>query len=275
MNTILLPTDFSKVSKNAIDYAAQMALATKSKLVLMHVYHVPVVPAEAPIVMPTWEDLEKDYLMQLKKEERRIQRKYGKKITIECISKMGFVVDEIIAYAHKKGVDFVVMGIHGIGYLNEKLIGSNTTELIKKSICPVLVINENITFKKIEKIVLAFDYKRLPKKSILDPLKELIAIFKSKVFILNVVPESDTTDSIKKSVNAMKIAHSLEGIDHSFHFIENEDTTLGINAFVESKKADMIVIIPRNHSFLDRILHKNNTKHMAFHTSIPLLALHE
>lgn len=52
MKTILVPTDFSKIARNAIDYAVEIAKLTKAKLVLFHVYHVPVVPVEIPIVMP-------------------------------------------------------------------------------------------------------------------------------------------------------------------------------------------------------------------------------
>jgi len=40
MKTILVPTDFSKIARNAIDYAVEIAKLTKAKLILFHVYHV-------------------------------------------------------------------------------------------------------------------------------------------------------------------------------------------------------------------------------------------
>ena len=49
----------------------------------------------------------------------------------------------------------------------------------------------------------------------------------------------------------------------------------GINQFVADNKIDMIVFIPKKHSFFNSIFHESNTKRMAFHSTIPLLALHE
>jgi len=276
MKTILVPTDFSKISRNAIDYAAEMAKLTKSKLVLFHVYDIPVVTAEAPIVMPGWEDIEKDCMNGLKKMERSIWRKYGKGVETECICQLGFSVSEIIKqYTDENNIDLVVMGMQGAGYISEKLMGSNATSLIKRANCPVLVINEHVKFTSLKKIVLACDYEKVPVKSILEPLKEFVKLFKSQVYVLNVIKEIKKSVAVKKSAAGAAIEDSLEGIKHSFHFVENDDTIEGINEFVSDKKADMVVIIPRKHKFLDNIFHERNTKRMAFHTSIPLLALHE
>ncbi|MBK7818144.1 MAG: universal stress protein [Sphingobacteriaceae bacterium] len=48
MKTILVPTDFSRVSNNAIDYAAELAVFSKSKLILFNSYHIPVAVTEVP-----------------------------------------------------------------------------------------------------------------------------------------------------------------------------------------------------------------------------------
>ena len=66
MKTILVPTDFSKIARNAIDYAVEIAKLTKARLILFHVYHATVVPSEMPIVLPTGE-IEKEALDGLKK----------------------------------------------------------------------------------------------------------------------------------------------------------------------------------------------------------------
>ena len=276
MKTILVPTDFSKVARNAIDYAAEMALRTKSKLTLIHVYHIPVVSSEAPVVLPVWGDIEKDCMASLKKIKSSIQRKYGKDLIVDCICQMGFAVDEIIKqFGEEKETELIVMGMSGAGYMGEKIIGSNATELIKRSKCPVLIINENVKFKTIKKIVLALDYLNVPDKSAIELLKKLIKIFKARLFVVNIVDEIKQLPSVKKAANCVLIEHLLEGINPSFVFIKNEDTINGINEFVSKEKADMIVFIPRKHGFIKSIFNESNTKRMAFHTSIPLLTLHE
>ncbi len=275
MKTILVPTDFSKNSSNAINYAAEIAKLSKAELVLMHIYYIPVVTADAPVVMPAWSDIEKDCLAALKKTARSIHAKYGKSLAIKCVCRMGFAVDETIKqYTEEKKIDMVIMGMHGAGYLTEKLIGSNTSALIKKSDCPVMVINEHVKFKKIKKIILACDYEKIPGKPVFNILKKFVTLFKSEVFVLHVINENKKIAASKETIINKEIIKSLKGADVSFCFIENDNTISGINEFAAEKKADMIVIIPRVHNFLDRVFKESNTKRMVFHSSIPLLALH-
>jgi len=276
MRTILVPTDFSKQSNKAIAYAAELAKLSKSKLILLHVYSMPIVSAEAPVVMPVWIDMEKDFVDALEKKKRSLNRKYGASLQIECICKMGYAIEEIINQCiSEKNIDLAVMGMQGAGYLREKLIGSTTTALIKRSDCPVLVINEKVKFKRPKKIVLAFDYEKSISKTALNPLKEFVKLFKSKILVLNVVSKDQKLPSMKNAIAGIGIEHNLEEINHSYHFIQNEDIIKGINKFVSNQKADMIVIVPRKHKFLNSVFHERNTKKMAFHTTIPLLALHE
>ena len=276
MKTILAPLDFSKSALNAVIYAAEVAKLTKSKLVLLHVYSMPIISGEAPVVVPVWIDMEKDCMDALKKQKRFLTRKFGTSLEIECVCKMGYPINEIVkqCIAEKK-VDLVVMGMQGAGYLSEKLIGSVTTALIKRSDCPILVINEKVKFKSLKKIVLAYDYEKNINKTVLNPLKEFVKLFKSQVYVLNVINEDQKLPSMKNAVAGVGIEHTLKEINHSYHFIKNDGIINGINKFVMRKKADMIVIIPRKHKFLANIFRERNTKQMAFHTKVPLLALHE
>lgn len=274
MKTILVPTDFSKAAHNAIDYAAEIAKLTKAKLILFHVYHVPVVPSEVPIV-PSMDEMEKNSLDGLKKIERNIHLKHGNKFAVECKCRCGFPVDEINLFTEENKIDLIVMGMEGTGYLTEKLIGSVTTSLIKKAKCPVLAIDKYVKFRSIKKIVLACDYTETNNKSILNPLKEFANLFKSHIYVLNVVRELETIPTINEAVAGIKLDHLLEGVNHSFHYAKSEDVIEGINDFVEEKKIDMVIMIPRMHTALQNLFHEPNTKRMAFHTKVPLLTLHD
>ncbi|MCW3083852.1 MAG: hypothetical protein JWP12_1218 [Bacteroidetes bacterium] len=274
MKTILAPTDFSTSADNAIDYAAEIAKATNAKLVLFHVYNIPIVPAEAPIAMPT-EEIEKDAMAELQKIKQRLDMKHGEQLSVRCECELGFPVEEINSFAKTCNADLIVMGMEGTGALTEKLIGSITTALIKKANCPVLAIDEHVQFTSIGKIAFASDYNQTNNKLVLAPLKEFAELFKSHIYILNVVPEGEEIPSIDKAVEGIKLEHLLEGTDHSFHFKNNKNIVDGINQFVEEQKINMVAIIPRKHQLFQNLFQESTTKRMAFHTKIPLLALHE
>lgn len=274
MKTILVATDFSETAKNAIDYAAEVANVSNSKLILFHVYHDPIYLAEIPITPPI-DEIRDGSMDCLKIIEKEIHQKYGNKIIVECVCKYGLPVGEINLYAKENNVDMIVMGMEGSSYLSEKIIGNITTSLLKKACCPVLAIDKNVRFKSLKNIVLASDYIETENKITFEPLLEFAKIFNSKVFVLNVVKELETITTVGKAVEGIKINHILDSIDHSFHYSKSEDVIEGINDFVEEKKIDMVVMIPRSHSVLHSLFHESNSKRMAFHTKIPLLALHE
>ena len=60
MKTIIVPTDFSAISNNAMDYALGLAKETGSSLLLFHAYQVPVSMTDVPIVLVSVEELQKN-----------------------------------------------------------------------------------------------------------------------------------------------------------------------------------------------------------------------
>ncbi|MDO8998628.1 MAG: universal stress protein [Bacteroidota bacterium] len=274
MKTILVPTDFSKISRNAINYAVEIAKLTKSKIILFHAYYVPIVTTDVMVVPPLVE-IEEGNMSVLKKIEKNIRAKHGDKVVIESKCKYGLPTDEINQFAKKNKVDLIIMGMHGSGVLSQKFIGSTTTSLIRKSKTPILVIDRRVKFKKIKKIALACDFEEIPKKSILNPLKEIVHLFKAHVNVINIVDDIKKLPTVKKAVVGIKLEHALEDINHTFYFAENKNVVEGINQFIKEKKMDMVVMIPRKHSLLKRIFNEPQTKRIAFHTNVPLLALHE
>ncbi len=48
----------------------------------------------------------------------------------------------------------------------------------------------------------------------------------------------------------------------------------GIDTYVNDMKINMIITIPRKHSFLAKIFKTSHTRELAFHTNVPLLAVH-
>ncbi|HWY11308.1 MAG TPA: universal stress protein [Bacteroidia bacterium] len=275
MKVILVPTDFSKTATNAINYAVEIAKLIRAKLILFHAFHVPVVATEVPIALPSLNELEKDCMEGLKKIQTSIQLNQGVALSIECVCKCGFAVDEINLYTKENKVDLIVMGMQGGGFITEKIIGSITTALLRESKCAVLAIDQKVRFRTPKKIVLACDYMETDNQTVLAPLKEMVNLFKSHVYVLNVIHELECVPSIPKAVSEfINLEDSLGDVDHSLHYLREESIVDGINDFVSERKMDMVVMIPRKHSFLKRVFQEPNTKRMAFHTNVPLLALH-
>lgn len=273
MKTILVPTDFSPVALNAAYYAAEIASLTEARIILLHVYAIPAIPSETMVILPMTQ-LEEGSLEVLDSIKGELQQKHNGKLKIECRTLGGLPSLEIDAFAKESNADLIVMGMLGAGYLTEKLVGSVTSTLLMRAKCPVLAIHKNIKFKSLKKILLACDYSEIQNKTILGPLKELAGMFKSHIYILNVAKDTETLPTADQAAAGIKLNHSLEAFDHSFHSWINEDIIDGLNQFAETNMIDLVVMVPHRHNLLQRIFHEPNTKRMAFHTSTPLLALH-
>ncbi len=274
MKTILVPTDFSDVARNAIDYGIEIAKLSKAKLVLFNVYNTPLFTASSSTIV-TGSDMEKLAMDSLKKIEKAIYQKHGNSVMVECKFSKGFPVDEIRYYTEEHDTGLIVMGIEGTDYLTEKLFGSITTSLISKAKCPILVIGKNIKFKGIKRIALASDLKELHHKSIYDTVKQFTTMFNAELMVLHVASHYNTVPSVTETISSIELDHSLLGINYSLHHIVNKDVVEGINEFLEEKEIDMLIMIPRVHSAIRSLLLEPETKRMAFHTTVSLLALHE
>lgn len=274
MKTILVPTDFSDIATNAINYAARLAVYTKSKLFLFHAYHVPMIVSEVPFVLTSEENqLEEKSNEQMKLIVEDLQKKYEGRLEIEYLSVPGFTSDEIVDIAKHRNCDLIVMGTKGADE-STRFLGSNTVDVMKHTECNVLIIPDKVKFQKIDKIVFAFDYKTIKNKSVFDPLTELASLFNSEIMIFN-IEDSRIQPSTEKASEGIKLEHVFENLKHTYWFSEHENIADAIQEFAINNHAVMITMIRRSHNLFQQILTKSNTKHMALYSQLPLLILHE
>ncbi|HEY0031026.1 MAG TPA: universal stress protein [Bacteroidia bacterium] len=269
IQTILVPTDFSEASVNASEYAVKLAKEINAKVVLLHVYHVPVpVSPEVPVMAISPDELQKQNEDQLREAAVYLKGQSG--VEVDYIARMGFAVDEILE--EEKNVNLIVMGMKGAGRLSEVLMGSITTAAIRKVKTPVLVIPENTKYKKPEKIVFACDYDPRTNVHTIDTVKTLIKALGSRIYVLN-VKKKEKSISVEEAATGVNLENELSDIDHVYYFSQKKDPVEGIGEFVEEKQADMVIVIPHHYNLVEGLFHKSISKKMAFHTHVPLLAL--
>lgn len=270
MKSILVATDFSPASVNAVEFAAQLAKQLNARLHLLHVYHMPLIASDIPVV-PDLSSMEKESLDRLEKLGEDLNEKYG--ITPFVKAEMGFTTDEINEYKEAIYADLIVLGMHGHNKASELFIGSTTASYIENTKTPLLVVPSDAKYKTPEWIAFASDLKGLQIHS-LDALKEYALSFKAKVNIVNVT-EGELLPDYNKSVAGIQLDHYFEELSHLFFFPEGKNVTEGIDEFIAEHKTDWIALVHRKHGFFDRMFNKSVTKKMIYHTHLPLLVLPE
>jgi nucleotide-binding universal stress UspA family protein len=273
MKKILVPTDFSELSGNALNYAVQLAKKTESELLLLHAYLVPVFTEDSVFMTPE-QYIRKEVADNLTKLKESIEKSHPElKISYTAID--GTTVEAIAFCAEKHHIDLIVIGVQGSGYLQEKIIGNTASALIRKTKTPLMVIDKQVRYRVPKKIVLAVDFSETNDRAVLNPLKELAKTFKSHICILNIFTEAQIIPTFGEMAESFRIEKSLKHTYHTFFEVEHPDIVTGINDFVKKHQIDLVTVISRNHSLIGRIFREPISKAMTFHSLAPLLILHE
>lgn len=273
MKTLLVPVDFSEACDNALNYAVEFAKAGKLQLRLLNVYDYPIMATEPLVWVPTTNEMIEEHLRRLDSIRDKIEERHGKQLDVQCYCETGTVIEAINAFAARHHIDLIIMGMQGGGFVSEKIIGSTATSLMRKSVCPVLGIPKKAAFNTIYEVVLATDHEDADYTGILQPLRDLIRLFNAHLFVLYVVEPG--VNAKKGIVTGVQVARALDAIPYTAHTVSHVDVAIAIEEFVEDKAVDIAVIVPRRHSFFYSLFHEAHTKKLAFHTHVPILALHE
>src|SRR5690606_4482970 len=143
MKNILIPTDFSENSMNAIRYALDYFEDIPVNFFMLYVQGTELFQKkeEDEIIFENSETL----LIQDPKTQMDEQIKICYSVTKNPLHQFnpllgkGRLAETIRHYVKEKEVDYIVMGTKGTSKITNNEIGSNTGEVITKVKCPILV----------------------------------------------------------------------------------------------------------------------------------------
>ena len=271
MKQILVPTDFSTASHNAARYAISLAREFGADLILLNVTAPSAVVHDSMFasVMITQAEILQQSRDLMDKEMASLDGE--KQTNIKGMVIEGFFADVIPEIAKNHATDLIVMGMKGKGKSNS-VFGSTTTAIIRKGDFPVLVIPENINYKKLENITLASDYKSEMDVGCCTALLLLAEHFKAPVNILHVERKEDDLNA-EKAQGKMRISVLLKEVNHTFHTITEKNVEEGIHKFMEENPTDLLAMVATRHNLFERLFGKVYTEEMSYQSKIPLLVL--
>lgn len=272
MKTVFIATDFSPAANNASIYATEFAKAFNARVILYHAYQAVYLPVDSMIVAPSFE-VKDDLVSALFEKAKELNRDGS--VDINVIVEETFTTHEsIVAKAKEHGASIIIMGMKNGERGLKKILGSTCISVGIRAEIPMIIVPENAKFYNPGTIALANDINEHTAVSTLDPLKEIGEKFGSKLFITRIIKPS-MNEVIERLERPGRVSFHLFRLNPEYAFVYNEHVASGINQFVEENKADMIVMIPHHHDFLERVFVKSNTEDMIFRTHVPLLILPE
>ena len=272
MKKIILATDFSPAAYNAAIYAAHMAMAIKTDLVLLHVYAIPIVYSEVPAAVNP-EEVRLAAEKNMSALVAQLKQETNGKLNIETTIRMGSYYHELKVVCDYIQPYTVVMGSQGTTARERLLFGSHAVHAMKHLTWPLITVPPKATFSAIKKIALACDLNKAVENTPIDEIKMLVQDFNAEFHILNTGKEQVFDPEIVFQSGMLQ--EMLEDLKPVYDFISDENTDEGILTFAQENNIDLLLVLPKRHSFLEAMIHKSHTKHFVLHSHVPVMALHQ
>ena len=261
MITVIVPTDFSETANNAALYAGKMLTGSYDvELILYHVYEK---DTQLDNAEKTLNDL-KDLLSQ--QSIVKIQTK---------TEKSDDFIDSVDRLARHHSAQLIVMGISSKSKLGQVFFGSNTLKIVQKNACPVLIVPPDAQFTGKKNVALISDFKDVRRTTPIVPIKNILSLFNPSLHIVNVDSEHYVSLTEEFLEERGYLLESFKEFQPEFYFIRTFDLHDTIHTFVQDKKIDLLVTIPRHHSLFSNLFKISNTKKLVYESAIPILAAHE
>lgn len=272
MQKILVTTDLSNKSKAGLQFAIQLASQTKIELTFFHVFHVLAPTSWAFNKIEEYEKVEAKLILE--KFEKFVDKIYKgmnlPKINMKCVIKSSVSPQScIMDYAAENKFNFICISTRGAGRFN-RLFGTNTSNLITKSVVPIIAIPFNYKSNKITSILYASDLVNLEKEikivtAFAKPLKSSIELLHLTSAIETIIDSKIMQIAINK-IAKHHIKLNIKNIDLVEPMVNNIET-----AIKKIKPSMMIMFTEPNRGLFEKIFLPSKTVQYSFNTKVPLL----
>nr|WP_321230042.1 universal stress protein [uncultured Psychroserpens sp.] len=276
MLSILLPTDFSENSMNAIKYALEFFKYQKTKFYFMHAYQNEFYDHDELLSREVYDDIlnsvrneSQNNLEKLLKTVKEIAP--NPRFTYHIISAYNTLVEEANLIAHDKNIDLIIMGTKGKSDERHIVFGSQTFQVLKYVECPVLAVPSNYTNTQPKRILFPTNYLIPYKRRELKLLSELAKSYRSTIDVLYVSKSNNL--SIRQEDNKEFIKDTLRDNEVDFCHKDSKKIADAIKTHIKENNIDMITMINTQHSFLEDMLFPSTIDKVSLGLEIPILAM--
>lgn len=276
MRKILIPTDFSENSLNAIKYATELFKHGPAIIYLLHAYSEAVYEKESRLHEGNFDTIRDQFhrdaeesLINLKNQI--LEFSPNPKHTIHSIAEFGLLVDSVNDWVEKENIDVVVMGTKGQTADKKITFGSNTLQVIKYVKCPVLAIPEVFNDVHPTNILFSTDFLLPYKRRELKLLSTFAKFFASKISFLYISKFPGL--SLRQRDNKAFLEATFKENKVDFIHLQGKDVTKSINTYLIENPIDMLVMVNTRHSYLENILYQSTIEKIGLKIDIPLLVM--
>lgn len=277
MKHILLPTDFSDNSWNAISYAIQLFKHETCTFHLLNTYTPIIYNVEYVLGYPAQfglgDAIRNTSQEQLDELEERISKTFGEnpKHQFRTLARFDTLTSGINEFLSENKTDLIIMGTKGATGAKEVLFGSNTVHVFKTVKHPVLAVPSDFEYEKPQEILFPTDLEVDYKTFQIDLLKEIVIAHNSRLNALHVSTNNNLT--FEQVNHQLALEAQFKETPYLFHQYQDMAITEAINQFQVKSKINLLAMINNKHSFFENLFFKSTINQIGFQLKVPFLVL--
>lgn len=277
MKKILVPTDFSKISINALEVAGEIAKKSSAEIILLHV--VEDATPDSFSIAGEWRTEENwsDKLFTLKliekaktQLEKLVLDSRFSAVKVNGQLRLGNAFHGMRTIITEQKVDLVVMGTRGRSRLEEMVIGSNTERVVRHAKCPVLSIHKKPVKVDFKNIVYATAMHK-DEEVFSRMVKRTQQLYNSTIHLVRInTPGDFQRDHVVKDYMD-KFAKKLGLKNYTINVYNDITEEDGIIYFAESINADMIAMATHGRTGFAHVMAGSIAEDVVGHAKRPVL----
>ncbi|WP_194974403.1 universal stress protein [Aquiflexum lacus] len=272
MKRIIVPIDFSSYSNNAFLSALKIAQKSNSSITLINVVSTEL----------DWKNLSREKknqnqtILDMEAEAKDKLRAFImdhklNTVPVEAVVEVGVPHQEIVNVANEHAANLIVIGAYGMGYTQEKFVGSNLQKVLRNADCPVLAVKKAMNGNDLRKMVFASKFNEDSRPAFMK-MKPILKDFQTSVHFLYVSTPSDFINSGEAEMKMNVYAKGLEDLIIHKHVYSHNEPENGIVEFAKKNKIGFIGIASNNRK-AKSTYQIGTTDTVLFKSDIPVLSV--
>lgn len=276
MRNILLPTDFSVNSLNAIHYALAMFKNVEINFYILNVQKVSgYTTSELMTSTPTnsvYEGVLEDNKLKIQNLAENLKlESTSEKFSFKALLDYDVFTDSIRQAVKLHEIELIIMGSNGATGVKETLFGSNTLQVIRNVNCPLLIIPDGYLYQPIKSVLFSNNDTIEISFAGLKPLKSILRKFKP---VLNVLKISEERVPTLQADSDLSIEDALNEFEFEYYEVKDVPLLNAIKTFKQIIPIDLHALFIEDEGFIDRLIFGSVTSNISYGSDLPLLVMH-
>jgi len=274
IKNIIVPIDFSVTSRNAYQYARNLARKLDSKITVVNIKQSLVSVSDN-----TSGDASEN--TDSVKEIEKFIIEEDEKLNVDLIQTeakaehlFGNVVDVLVDLSDKDDYDLIVMGSSGLQDILEKISGSISHKVSNKAHCPVILVPREVKWHTLSNIMFASNFDSLTDISVKE-ISSFASEVSAEIHFVNVKNFDPLFETKQKEVDWDKL-NELNALNNAFHkhTIYGNDTANELNNYSKENNINMMAFLGKHRNFWENLMHKSVTENIVLFSEVPLMIIH-